>query len=180
MKKSWPMCRFRARALIWLSSVSQKFSLGSGRREILALSPQESAPYGSAAIVSLCAQGDYHSCQCAIGGSPITKTTVTKSPAAISVRASHTKPRRDSTNDERLDGENGLLLTPTIGHLFDKEFISLENKGDLIVSPVADKPSLLKMGIRPEGKLNVGVFSERQRLFLEYHRENVVRMSSRR
>jgi putative restriction endonuclease len=32
--------------------------------------------------------------------------------------ASHTKPWRDSTNDERLDCENGLLLTLTIDHLF--------------------------------------------------------------
>jgi hypothetical protein len=94
--------------------------------------------------------------------------------------ASHTKPWRDSTNEERLDGENGLLLTPTIDHLFDKVFISFEDKGDLIVSPVADRPSLLKMGIKPEAKVNVGVFSEGQRVFLEYHRENVLRMSRRR
>ncbi len=91
--------------------------------------------------------------------------------------ASHTKPWRDSTNEERLDGENGLLLTPTIDHLFDKGFISFENSGDLIVSPVADRPSLLKMGIKPEGKVNVGAFSEGQRTFLDYHRENVLRMS---
>jgi putative restriction endonuclease len=91
--------------------------------------------------------------------------------------ASHTKPWRDSTNEERLDGENGLLLTPTIDHLFDKGFIPFEDQGDLIVSPVADRPSLLKMGIRPEGKMNVGVFSEGQRVFLEYHRENVLRMA---
>ena len=94
--------------------------------------------------------------------------------------ASHTKPWRDSTNEERLDGENGLLLTPTIDHLFDKGFISFEDKGDLIVSPVADRTSLVKMGIMPEEKVNVGVFSEGQRVFLEYHRENVLRMSRRR
>ena len=93
--------------------------------------------------------------------------------------ASHTKPWRDSTNEERLDGENGLLLTPTIDHLFDKGFISFEDKGDLIVSPVADRASLVKMGIKPEAKVNVGVFSEGQRVFLEYHRENVLRMSRR-
>jgi putative restriction endonuclease len=93
---------------------------------------------------------------------------------------SHTKQWRDSTNEERLTGENGLLLTPTIDHLFDKGFISFEDKGDLIVSPVADRPSLVKMGIRPEAKMNVGVFSEGQRAFLEYHRENVLRMSRRR
>jgi predicted restriction endonuclease len=94
--------------------------------------------------------------------------------------ASHTKPWRDSANEERLDGENGLLLTPTIDHLFDKGFISFENGGDLIVSPVADRPSLLKMGIKPDAKLNVGAFSDGQRIFLDYHRDNVLRMSRRR
>jgi hypothetical protein len=39
----------------------------------------------------------------------------------------------------RLDGENGRLLTPTIDHVFDKKFIALEAKGDLIVSPVTDR-----------------------------------------
>ena len=34
--------------------------------------------------------------------------------------ASHCKPWRDSSNEERLDGENGLLLTPSIDHLFDR------------------------------------------------------------
>src|SRR5262249_6847521 len=33
------------------------------------------------------------------------------------LRASHCKPWRDSSNDERLDGENGLLLTPNADHL---------------------------------------------------------------
>ena len=61
--------------------------------------------------------------------------------------ASHIKPWRDSANDERLSGENGLLLTPTIDHLFDKGFISFEGDGDLIVSPVADPASLRRMGI---------------------------------
>ena len=42
--------------------------------------------------------------------------------------ASHCKPWRDcESNDERLDGENGLLLTPTVDHLFDRGFISFEN-----------------------------------------------------
>jgi hypothetical protein len=70
-----------------------------------------------------------------------------------------------------------LLLTPTIDHLFDKGFISFENKGDLLISPVADRMSLARIGIASERKLNVGVFSEGQRRFLDYHRENVLRMS---
>ena len=36
--------------------------------------------------------------------------------------ASHCKPWRDSSNEERLNGENGLLLTPSIDHLFDRGF----------------------------------------------------------
>lgn len=37
--------------------------------------------------------------------------------------ASHCKPWRDCTNAERLEGENGLLLTQSIDHLFDRGFI---------------------------------------------------------
>jgi len=93
--------------------------------------------------------------------------------------ASHTKPWRDSSNDERLDGENGLLLTPTVDHLFDKGFISFEDRGAVIVSPVADQTSLRRMGIDPRHSPNVGPFSTGQQKFLDYHRENVLRMSRR-
>jgi putative restriction endonuclease len=91
--------------------------------------------------------------------------------------ASHCQPWRDSTNEERLDGENGLLLTPTIDHLFDKGFISFEGNGRLIISPVAHRPSLIKMGIDVDHSVNVGAFSEGQRRFLDYHQENVLRMA---
>jgi hypothetical protein len=91
--------------------------------------------------------------------------------------ASHCKPWRDSNNYERLDGENGLLLTPTMDHLFDKGFISFEGNGRLIISPVADRPSLMKLGIGVDHQLNVGSFSDGQRRFLEYHQENVLRMA---
>jgi putative restriction endonuclease len=91
--------------------------------------------------------------------------------------ASHVKPWRDSSNDERLDGENGLLLTPTIDHLFDKGFISFEDGGNLIISPVADSTSLQRMGISTDRAVNVGAFSEGQRRFLEYHRDNVLRVA---
>jgi hypothetical protein len=91
--------------------------------------------------------------------------------------AGHCKPWRDSNNSERLNGENGLLLTPTIDHLFDKGFISFEGDGRLIISPVAHRPSLIKMGIDVDREVNVGSFSEAQRRFLEYHQENVLRMA---
>ncbi len=91
--------------------------------------------------------------------------------------ASHVRPWRDSSNEQRLDGENGLLLTPTVDHLFDKGFISFEDTGQLIISPVADRRSLKRMGVDAEGRVNVGPFSEGQRRHLEFHRENVLRMA---
>ena len=90
--------------------------------------------------------------------------------------ASHCKPWRDSTNEERLDGENGLLLTPTIDHLFDRGFIGFENDGTLIISPIAHKPSLQQMGIEVERVTNVGSFTEGQKRFLDFHRNSVLLM----
>jgi len=92
----------------------------------------------------------------------------------IHLRASHCKPRRDSDNQERLNGENGLLLTPTIDHLFDRGFISFEDSGVLIVSPVAHVPSLNRMGVETNRIVNVGNLTEGQKQFLDYHRESVL------
>jgi len=94
--------------------------------------------------------------------------------------ASHCKPWRDCDNSERLDGENGLLLTPSIDHLFDRGFISFENSGELLVSPVAHEVSLRKMGVPVGQRVNVGVFSGGQRRYLEFHRESVFLQAVRR
>jgi len=99
---------------------------------------------------------------------------ITKVDEPVHPRASHLKPWRDATNEERLDGKNGLLLTPSIDHLLDKGFISFENSGELIVSPVAYKPSLEQMGVATDRVVNVGSFTEGQKHFLEYHRDEVL------
>jgi putative restriction endonuclease len=90
------------------------------------------------------------------------------------LRASHCKPWRDSTNEERLDGQNGLLLTPNADHLFDRGFIGFEDDGDVLISPVAHKESLAKLGLDATRALNVGRFTEGQRHYLEFHREYVL------
>ncbi|QQR72944.1 MAG: HNH endonuclease [Holophagales bacterium] len=89
------------------------------------------------------------------------------------LRASHCKPWRDSDNAERLDGENGLLLTPSIDHLFDRGFISFREDGRLLVSPVAHGPSLARMGVPVDRELFVGGFSTGQGRYLEFHRDQV-------
>jgi hypothetical protein len=96
------------------------------------------------------------------------------------LRASHCKPWRDATNEERLSGDNGLLLTPSIDHLFDRGFISFQDDGELLVSPVADKPSLAKMGVVVDRTVDVGSFRTGQLRFLEYHRDAVFLQSRRR
>ena len=69
--------------------------------------------------------------------------------------------------------KKGLPLTPSIDHLFDRGFISFENDGRLLISPVSQAQSLRRMGIMTDTVLNVGGFSEGQRRHLEYHREAV-------
>ena len=93
--------------------------------------------------------------------------------------ASHCKPWRDASNEERLDGENGLLLTPSVDHLFDRGFIGFENSGELIISPVAHTLSLQRMGIETEHRVNVGPFTEGQKHFLEFHRNSVLLRANR-
>jgi hypothetical protein len=93
--------------------------------------------------------------------------------------ASHCKPWRDSSNEERLNGENGLLLTPSIDHLFDRGFIGFEDSGRLIISPIAHRPSLQRMGIETEKLVNAGSFTEGQKHFLEFHRNSVLLRASR-
>jgi putative restriction endonuclease len=88
--------------------------------------------------------------------------------------ASHCKPWRDASNGERLDGENGLLLTPSVDHLFDRGFIGFENNGRMIVSPVAHRPSLERMGIDTGNVVNVGGFTSGQKTFLDFHRNFVL------
>jgi len=88
--------------------------------------------------------------------------------------ASHCKPWRDSSNEERLDGENGLLLTPNADHLFDRGFIGFEDNGDVLISPVVHKESLRKLGIDPDRPTNVGKFTRGQQHYLDFHRNCVL------
>ena len=83
--------------------------------------------------------------------------------------ASHIKPWSQSSNVERLDGANGLLLSPHIDHLFDTGNISFSDSGDVICSSQVDRTVLKQLHIDPT--INVGSFCKEQLPYLAYHRE---------
>lgn len=87
--------------------------------------------------------------------------------------ASHIKPWSKCSNEERLDGHNGLLLAPHIDHLFDNGFMSFSDDGVLLISPVADAMALEQMGVPVSESTNVGTFTDKQRRYLAFHREEV-------
>ena len=84
--------------------------------------------------------------------------------------ASHIKPWRLSDNYEKLDGNNGLLLSPHIDSLFDRGWISFTNNGDFLVSTSLIKPVIISWGIHAQ---NVGSFNKKQSAYLDFHRENI-------
>jgi HNH endonuclease len=91
------------------------------------------------------------------------------------LRASHIKPWKDSTDQEKIDGNNGLLLSPHVDHLFDRGFITFENNGTLAISKelnpiILDQWSLASIE-------NVGPFNQKQSNFLEFHRDVVFKAS---
>lgn len=76
------------------------------------------------------------------------------------------------TNHERLDGNNGLLLAPNIDKLFDNGFISFEDNGNVLISTKVDNPTLIRLGLDLSILSNVGSFSDGQKGYLAFHREN--------
>jgi hypothetical protein len=87
------------------------------------------------------------------------------------LRACHIKPWSVSDDQEKLDGCNGLLLSPHIAHLFARGYISFSDEGDLLASRHLNPAILTAWNLRMP--LKVGVFQPRQRLYLDYHRREV-------
>ena len=87
------------------------------------------------------------------------------------LRASHIKPWAISNNHEKLDGHNGLLLSPHIDHLFDRGFISFKSSGELLVSKELNPRVLDQWSISRSS--NVGTFTKLQGSYLEFHQDNI-------
>lgn len=87
--------------------------------------------------------------------------------------ASHIKPWSESNNAERLDGNNGLLLSPHIDKLFDRGWITLTDAGDLLCAEPSIEQALQQWGV--ELPKNIGPFNPKQAEFLAYHRDEIFR-----
>lgn len=85
------------------------------------------------------------------------------------LKASHIKPWRDSSNEERLDPYNGLLLTPNLDTLFDSGMISFDRNGEVLISESLDSSVLSAMNVEPSLKLRS--LSEETAKYLNYHRK---------
>ena len=83
--------------------------------------------------------------------------------------ASHIKPWRDATNAERVNGYNGIMLSPHVDALFDERLISFEDDGKILVHKSLPRDVLDHWFIDP--KANIGKFHKQQGEFLRHHRK---------
>ncbi len=86
------------------------------------------------------------------------------------LRASHIKPWCKSTDTQRLDQNNGLLLEANLDALFDSGLISFEDNGDMSAS--AQLTGNQKKALGVPGKLRIKL-NKKQQKYLGYHRKNV-------
>lgn len=86
--------------------------------------------------------------------------------------ASHIKPWSVSTNQERLDCENGFLLSVLYDKLFDLGLITFTKKGEMLISKTLKTENIEKLQITSERffdlKMTCGLKAN-----LEYHRDVV-------
>lgn len=101
--------------------------------------------------------------ECAVTGCRLIET----------LRASHIKPWRDATNEERLDVFNGLLLAPNLDACFDLGFISFDDHGYIVLSPVLDMD--MRKTLHLEEGMKLSRLDERHKVYLVYHWDHVFR-----
>ena len=82
--------------------------------------------------------------------------------------ASHIKPWKSSSNAERINGYNGLLLSPHVDALFDEHLITFEDDGRMHVHESLPHEILDRWGIDPSRP--VGRFRPEHATFLDHHR----------
>lgn len=94
--------------------------------------------------------------------------SVTKHKKIDILVASHIKPWKNSTNNERLDKYNGFLLIPNLDKLFDKGYISFDDKGKIMISDELN--NFEELGINKSMKIEI---KNEHKKYLLFHRENI-------
>ena len=95
---------------------------------------------------------------------------ITKVEVGAVLKASHIKPWAVSSNVERLDHHNGLLLVANVDALFDKGLITFDTSGRLVRSRQITDEQLNALGIDPNGSINIW---PKRNTYLDYHRAKV-------
>lgn len=89
--------------------------------------------------------------------------------------ASHVKPWAKSSDFEKIDGNNGLLLSPHIDRLFDRGYISFEDSGKMMLSPLLPPEVIAAWNL--SAKVAARPFSSKQSTYMDYHRREIFRNS---
>lgn len=82
--------------------------------------------------------------------------------------ASHIKPWKDASNAERINGYNGIMLSPHVDALFDGKLMTFEDDGRIHVHSSLPKSVLQRWSIDPS--LRVEAFQAEHAEFLKHHR----------
>lgn len=85
--------------------------------------------------------------------------------------ASHIKPWRLSSDGEKLDAYNGLLLTPALDRLFDKGIVTFRQNRKIVLSNQLTSWEYQKMGI--DSSMELRELPVRTNDYLEYHRDAI-------
>lgn len=98
------------------------------------------------------------------------KCAVTKSELDKILIASHIVPWSESTEEERLDLNNGILLSPLYDALFDKHLISFKNNGDIVIGTQLNAEEVIMLRIDQSATIEV---NEEMKSYLERHRNKL-------
>lgn len=97
------------------------------------------------------------------------------------LRASHIQPwAKCNTGEQRVDGSNGLLLTPQADFLFDRGWITFEDTGALVRSSKLPAEVISRIGLNLKEGRKCGKFSTTQAKYLDFHRNAVFEKAFRR
>lgn len=84
--------------------------------------------------------------------------------------ASHIKPWAVCTNSERVDVNNGLLLSATYDRLFDSGLISFDYLGRILLSQYISNENLSRLNLKKDRRYNIKYVPE-MKPFIDYHND---------